>query len=255
MEFASEAELQAFLAQWLEVHGHNVYREVKCADGGAIDILTQKYAIECKRYLTRAALFAAAGQLRTYEQHFPEQKPVIAGLTPALEGADFQAVADRLKTSGIEVWFIDQMGAFVDHYAQRQALLEAPAQPAKRQLVGPLAGLSVALGMAAILAGSFAIAYSILSDTETRLAISAEDQVHWDAFHTAAGVWDINSAQSSLSQLEQSKNRCIQAFVSRQQDSLAAKGGEGFRDLNGIKRALNQEEGCKLELTPFDFSP
>lgn len=255
MEFASEDELQAFLAQWLEAHGHNVYREVKCADGGAIDILTQKYAIECKRHLTRAALFAAAGQLRTYEQHFPEQQPVIAGLTPEAEGTEYYAVADRLKTSGIEIWFIDQMTPFIEYYHQLETLLKHSEGPPKRTLPAPLAGLAVALGIAGILAGSFAIAYNILADTETRLVISVEEQTQWDNFHDAAQVWDIKSAQNSLVILTQSKNRCVKAFATRQQASLAKKGAEGFRDLNAIKRDLNDTENCELEETPFDFSP
>lgn len=255
MEFANEDELQAFLAQWLEDHGHNVYREVKCADGGAIDILTQKYAIECKRYLNRAALFAAAGQLRTYEPHFPEQTPVIAGLTPESEASDYNAVADRLKTSGIEIWFIDQMEPLVEYYHQLDKQPPEEVALPRFQLPRPLAGLAVALGIAGILAGSFAIAYSILSDTETRLTISVEEQEQWDRFHAAAAVWDINSAQTQLNGLTSSKNRCVRAFATRQLDSFAQKGAEGFRDLNALKRALNDEENCELELTPFEFSP
>ncbi|MBD0334904.1 MAG: hypothetical protein ICV62_05410 [Cyanobacteria bacterium Co-bin13] len=256
MDFANEDELQAFLAQWLEEHGHNVYREVKCPDGGAIDILTQKYAIECKRYLSRAALFAAAGQLRTYEQHFPEQQPVIAGLTPESEGTDFDAVADRLKTSGVEIWFIDQMDAFLDYYNRLEALSKNPEPPRRRLKLPPaVTGLAVALGIAGILAGSFAIAYHILEDTETRLAITAEEKDQWDAFQRAAEVWDINTAQNSLTLLAQSNNRCLRTFATRQQDSLAASAAEGFRELNDIKRTLNDQENCKLEVTPFSFSP
>jgi aryl-alcohol dehydrogenase-like predicted oxidoreductase len=254
MDFASEDELQAFLAQWLEEHGHNVYREVKCPDGGAIDILTQKYAIECKRYLSRAALFAAAGQLRTYEQHFPEQQPVIAGLTPESEAADFDAVADRLKTSGVEIWFIDQMDAFTEYYRRLELLSKEP-EPRRFKLPKPLAGLAVALGIAGILAGSFAIAYHILEDTETRLAMSNEEKEQWDAFHRAAEVWDINTAQSNLALLTQSNNRCVRAFATRQQERLNADNAEGFRQLNDIKRTLNDQENCKLEITPFAFSP
>ncbi|HEY9738759.1 MAG TPA: hypothetical protein V6D06_20840, partial [Trichocoleus sp.] len=219
-------------------------------------ILTQKYAIECKRYLSRAALFAAAGQLRTYEPHFPEQTPVIAGLTPESEASDYNAVADRLKTSGIEIWFIDQMEPLMEYYHQlaKQPLEEEVTLPGFK-LPRPLAGLAVALGIAGILAASFAIAYSILSDTETRLTISVEEQERWDRFHDAASVWDINSAQAQLNGLTDSKNRCVRAFATRQLDSLTQKGAEGFRDLNALKRALNDEENCELEVTPFDFSP
>ncbi|MBD0267921.1 MAG: hypothetical protein ICV77_06470 [Cyanobacteria bacterium Co-bin8] len=255
MDFASDDELQAFLTQWLEEHGHNVYREVACPDGGTIDILTQKYAIECKRDWPQADLSAAAEQLRAYRQHFPEQQPVIAGLAPAPADTDFDAATDRLKTSGVEIWFIDQMEAFTHYYRELEARAKNPAPRRRFKLPPLIAGVAVALGIAAILAGSFAIAYHILEDTETRLTITAEDKEQWDAFHRAAEVWDINTAQNSLTPLAQSKNRCVRAFATRQQDSLNANAAEGFRELNDIKRSLNDQENCKLEVTPFSFSP
>lgn len=289
MEFANEDELQAFLAQWLEEHGHNVYREVKCPEGGAIDILTQKYAIECRYSLTSSTLSEAADQLRAYKQHFPEQKPVIAGLTPSSipaaalkaaapesdtpesgtqkaealepttsqsEDSPFTLVTERIKNSGIEVWFIDQMGEMADYYAQSKARLDEPVviKP-RRKLPTPLAGLAVALGMAAILAGSFAIAFSILADTETRLSMTEEEQVQLEIFDKAAQVWDLKTAQAPLKILSQSKNRCLRKFATQLQDNLNKKGAEGFRDLNPIKRNLNDEDNCKLEVTPLDFSP
>lgn len=260
MEFANEDELQAFLAQWLEEHGHNVYREVKCPEGGAIDILTQKYAIECQHALTGTTLSAAADQLRTYQQHFPEQKLVIAGLTPSDKddsaNDDSAAVVEQLKASGIEVWFIDEMSSFSDYYAQSKARLDEPEVIKPRiKLPTPLAGVSVALGMAVILVGSFAIAYKLLADTETRLSMTVEEQDQLEIFDRAAKVWDLKTAQPPLRVLAQSKNRCLKQFATRLQAGLDKKGAEGFRDLNPIKRTLNDEDNCKLEVTPLDFSP
>lgn len=260
MEFASEADLQAFLAQWLEEHGHQVYREVKCPDGGAIDILTQVYTIECKRSLTRSALFAAAGQLRTYEQHFPGQKPVIAGLTPTSDSDEIYKIVDRLTTSGLEVWFVDQMPSFLDYYQQLTATtaaedgLAATNPPRRLSRRNPLAGCAIALGMAAILTVSFWLAYRILERNEAQIATTSRTAREWERLHAAVAVWDMDTTRASLTGLAKSRDFCTAEFAKRFEDSLDRRGPEGFRDINPIKRALNQQEGCTLDIVEFDFS-
>lgn len=258
MEFANEDELQAFLAAWLEDHGHSVYREVKCPDGGAIDILTQDYLIECKQFLTHSDLLAAAEQLRTYEQPFPNQQPVIAGLTPTSGSEEAERVADRLKTSGIEIWHVDQMQPFIDYYAQigpERLFSDEPLPPPPPSRYRFLGGCFLALGVAGILAFSFWLAYQILDRNEARFVANARQRAEWDALHTAVGVWDLESAQATLDQMIESRDACTAEFATRLNNSLEARGTDGFRDINPIKRAMNQQEGCDLEMVPFDFSP
>ena len=59
----------------------------------------------------------------------------------------------------------------------------------------------------------------------------------------------------SLATLKQQPNTCIAQFAERYAQTLRQRGAEGFRQINPIKRALNQQQGCSLEIRPNDFSP
>jgi hypothetical protein len=257
MEFDSPNELQEFLARWLEDHGHVVHRQVNCDENHKLDILTQAYTIECQPILTPTSLWMAADALQLGQTQFPEQQPVIAGLAPE-ETEETKLTLEELKKSGIEVWFVDQMPTFLDYYSQfgpPNLLAEADGaeQPYRRR--SPLAGCFISLGMAAILTGSFWIAYRILDQQETQIAANSRQGQAWEDLHQAVAVWDLDTAREHLQILENSRSACIATFAERFDNSLEQNGAEGFRDINPIKRALNQQEGCSLEMREYEFSP
>lgn len=85
-------------------------------------------------------------------------------------------------------------------------------------------------------------------------AAPSADQA-WQQLHAAVPVWDLDTALTSLTTLKQQPNTCIAQFADRFAQTLRQQGVEGFRQINPIKRALNQQQGCSLEIRPYDFSP
>ncbi|HIK43261.1 MAG TPA: hypothetical protein IGR64_00065, partial [Leptolyngbyaceae cyanobacterium M65_K2018_010] len=230
MEFSSQETLQAFLARWLEEHGHSVYRQVPSPAGGKIDILTQDYAIDCSHTLTQTALWSAADDMQAQTPHFPDQRPVIAGLTPDQDWEEAYKLAEQLKHSGIEVWFVDQMPPFVNYYNQ---LVKQSKQAGERAFKRntPLGGCLISLGMATILSLSFWLAFNILDRHQLKVATNNQQSRAWDQLHTAVEVWDLDTALGSLEQLAKSRNRCVAKFADRFQTTLEQQGSEGFRDI------------------------
>jgi len=257
MEFASPDALQEFLARWLEEHGHTVHRQVACQDDRKIDILTQAYTIACEPILNPTSLWMAADELQSCLPHFPDQKPVIAGLVPEDTEETYQSL-EQIKKSGIEIWLVDQMPPFLDYYTHLKTNHlfqddQEPAPPLNRR--SPLAGCFISLGMAAILTLSFWIAYRILDRHQTQGIANTREGQAWESLHQAASVWDLDTARSHLTILKNSRNGCIATFADRLDDSLQGQGAEGFRDINPIKRALNQAQDCNLEMRDYEFSP
>jgi len=256
MEFASPNALQEFLARWLEEHGHSVHRNIACDDDHAVDLLTQTYTIECQPILNPTSLWMAADALQFCRAQFPEHKAVIAGLSPEAT-EETQLTLEKISQSGIEIWFVDQMLPFLEYYNQfesSQPFQEDSAQTSYNRR-SPLAGCFISLGMAAILTVSFWIAYRILDRHEVKMTTNSRQDQAWENLHQAAAVWDLDTARSQLQTLEESRSPCIATFAERLDNSLQQQGAEGFRDINPIKRALNQQEGCRLEMRDYDFSP
>lgn len=110
MQFKNEYELQAFIHSF--VGGQ---REVKFSDDSRIDILTNRYAIEVKPKLTRTALLLALGQSTIYKTNCPDRVHVVAGLTPKNKPESY-ATAGRVKQAGTQVWYVDQMPQFIEHW-------------------------------------------------------------------------------------------------------------------------------------------
>lgn len=254
MEFSSPENLQAFLARWLEEHGHDVYCRVPNPAGDEIDILTQDYAIDCNDILALAALEKAADRLKAQQTHFPDQKLVAAGITPSENWDESYKLAEQLRSEGIEVWFVDQMPPFVEYYQQ---LAKGGKGRGRRSLgeANPLTGCVLSLGMAIILGFSFWAAYNILERQQMRTADSTQEGRTWEQFHAAASVWDVANAEQHLEELARSRNRCVARFAERFASTLEQLGPEGFREINPIKRILNEQDGCNLEIQEYDFSP
>lgn len=97
--------------------GVSVELEVRTNNGRRIDLLTNRYAIECKPTLTRDALLRAAAQMKLYASSFPNHEYVLAGISPRnREGfkAAHSTAVDIKKEFGYTIWFIDKMSYFAD---------------------------------------------------------------------------------------------------------------------------------------------
>jgi hypothetical protein len=253
LESASSEDLRTALARWLEQYGHSVHRQVPCPDGGIVDLLTPMYAIVYLPRLSPGEIWAAVDSLQHRQQHFPDQRLVIAGLTPEAEWETAYDIAEQLKAKEIEVWFLDQNTSFVEYYNQLATDPLPPAQtPQSRR--NPLTGCFISLGMAVILSASFWVAYRILDRHQLQVASNSQDNRSWDQLHSAVEVWDMDTALGSLERLGKSRNPCVSEFADRFTTSLTQQGSEGFRDINPIKRALNMQDGCQLEIREYDFS-
>ncbi|WP_017300908.1 hypothetical protein [Nodosilinea nodulosa] len=253
IEFASSEDLRTALGRWLEDYGHSVHRQVPCPDGGMVDLLTPIYAVLCPPTLTPPDLWAAVDSIQARQQNFPDQRPVIAGLTPETEPEAAYDIAEQLKAKGIEVWFLDQMPPFVEYFTGLTAepLPEARGRFNRRN---PLAGCLISVGMAAILSASFWLAYRILDRHQLQTSTNSQENRAWEQLHSAVEVWDMDTALASLDRLSNSRNPCVSKFADRFETSLKQRGADGFRDINPIKRALNMEESCRLDIREYDFS-
>ncbi|MBU6228211.1 MAG: hypothetical protein KGQ93_00755 [Cyanobacteria bacterium REEB459] len=255
MEFSSQESLRDFLSGWLEDHGHRVYRQVPSPGGGDIDILTEDYAIDCPYVLNQSVLRSAADTIQNQKDHLSGQSLVVAGLTPSQDWEETYLLADQLQAAGIEVWFVDQMKPFIDYYQQ----IGREDTPGRGKGLldrhSPLAGCLISLGIATILGLSFWLAYNILDRRQLKTITSRQSDQAWEQLHRAVTVWDRDTALGSLKQLSKSPNLCVTEFARRFELSLTQRGAEGFRDINPIKRALNQQDRCTLPMQEYDFSP
>lgn len=252
IEFANSEDLRTALERWLEDYGHSVHRQVPCPGGGLVDLLTPIYAIFCPPTLTPSDLWATVDTIEARQQNFPDQRPVIAGLTPEADPDMTYEIAEQLKAKGIEVWLLDQMPLFVEYYTKGLNADPAPAAGPSRR--NPLAGCVISLGMAAILSASFWLAYRILDRYQLQVSTNSQENRLWEQLYTAVDVWDMKTALASLERLGDSRNPCVSQFADRFETSLRQRGSDGFRDINPIKRALNMEDGCRLEIREYDFS-
>lgn len=115
MQFPNEKELQLYMASVMAANGTKVELEVTTHNGLRIDIVTSRYAIECKPTLTRDALLQAVGQMGLYARSFPDHEYVLAGMSPRSESGYKAArnIAEVIKEEhGYTVWFIDRMSYF-----------------------------------------------------------------------------------------------------------------------------------------------
>ena len=115
------------------------------------------------------------------------------------------------------------------------------------------AGCGALIGAGIVLAGFLMVARVFRANPPVQLSYT--EQQHWTDLHAAIPAWDIETAKTTLSPLMQSKDPCVMSFARSLNDSLNAEGPEGFRQVNTLKRALNDAEGCQLAVTPYEFAP
>jgi len=82
-----------------------------------------------------------------------------------------------------------------------------------------------------------------------------QEQITWEQLHKSISVWDLQTAQRSLTKLRESQNPCISEFSKKLKASLSSRGSQGFKDVNRIKRALNKQRKCNFVIKPYKFSP
>ena len=95
--FDNERELQETFGDFLESLGHAVTLEITTPEG-RIDILTNRYLIECKHHLNRKNGYEAIGQLVSYSAYYPHHEKIIV-----CESVDDEQSRNRAILSGIRV--------------------------------------------------------------------------------------------------------------------------------------------------------
>ncbi|MBW4692528.1 MAG: hypothetical protein KME27_12265 [Lyngbya sp. HA4199-MV5] len=76
----------------------------------------------------------------------------------------------------------------------------------------------------------------------------SQEQLYWDQLHRAVSVWDIQTAQESLTVLKQSQNLCISEFAIELSTLLNSSGANGFKRVNYLKEKLNEKYNCNFEI-------
>ncbi|NEP55884.1 MAG: hypothetical protein F6K31_02525 [Symploca sp. SIO2G7] len=127
----NEADLQDYIAQTLYDKGSkNIWLEVNCA-GGRADIITPKEIYEVKRFLTRANIYQAKGQIECYRHNVPakfgnKHKCYIIGFKPnrtTEEARQAETTAWYVeKSSDIKVIFINCDRNFFPFQSNSQGL-------------------------------------------------------------------------------------------------------------------------------------
>ncbi|NJN02759.1 MAG: hypothetical protein HC873_06190 [Leptolyngbyaceae cyanobacterium SL_1_1] len=116
------------------------------------------------------------------------------------------------------------------------------------------AGIAALVGAGIVLAG-FAFAGQKLMGTAAFAPRLGKYQQQWEQVHQAIAVWDLQTAKANLIPLSHSRDRCVAEFAQNLNQQLSTQGAEAFRAVNQIKRSLNDQADCKLEITPYEFSP
>lgn len=77
----------------------------------------------------------------------------------------------------------------------------------------------------------------------------------WGTLHASVASWDMQNSLAALAILKRSSDRCTTNFANELEESLRAKGSDGFRDINTIKINLIEDRNCDLVLVDYEFSP
>jgi len=239
MRFNNEGELQDFLISYLENRGNKCLKEVILPDGGRIDILTDYYVIECKHVLNSANLYKAAGQLLgRYIHYFPERNAVIAGLA----SDHGRTTAESLRSSGTQVWFIDEIEdiqIFYEEIYGYSNLDEMPETstsyssevfyPSSSDEMGCL-GIAIGIGII-ILFGGMA---------------QYNSPIH--QLHRAAIAWDVNSANLAILALRNTGDECNNILANRVELELYKALNSGLSQEELYRRVFNRVNAIQLEI-------
>ena len=142
--FASEVELQYWLADRLRAAGYQPQMEVVTHDrhNTRADIVCGDTVIECKKTLDRDAMHQAASQASVYAVHLGLSGKVIVGMPPSSAAAQRSArsasVAIMSADPNISMYWINQSGVFpVEQH--RASVLDKVQTPAYQPVsIAPL---------------------------------------------------------------------------------------------------------------------
>lgn len=248
MYFSRESDLQQFLFDFFEETGDSPRWEVPTTGGGRVDIVTDRYIIECKKTLTRSSLFHANGQMGTYRSDFPGKRPVIAGLSPNSSDSEARNVAERLEMSGCLVWFIDEMDVFQDFYQERYELNEPEPEPAfsvsnstdywyepTQRSYSSSDGSEAVVWVVAGIVGLFALIGIGAS--------SGGSPVH--QLHDAARAWDQNLAEQALQGLLASQDKCQQLLGAEMSRAFSTYGLQGINLVQAYQTKIEKTSTCR----------
>ncbi|MFE4107424.1 hypothetical protein [Almyronema epifaneia] len=116
------------------------------------------------------------------------------------------------------------------------------------------AGIAALVGAGIVLAGFAFAGHKLIGETAFAPR-SSKFQQQWSQVHKAIAVWDMQTAKANLVPLSQSRDKCVAEFAKRLNNQLSEEGAEAFRSVNPLKRSLNGDWGCDLEVVPYEFSP
>jgi hypothetical protein len=240
MIFSNEGDLQDFLISYLENRGEKCFKEFVLPNGGRVDILTDHYVIECKHILNSANLYKAAGQLLgRYMHNFPGRKAVIAGL--ASEGG--RTTAESLRSSGTQVWFIDEIEDIQDFYEEicgyptEYEIEEEPIFYTSGNYSSNSSGESGCFG-AVVVAGILALFVGM-----------AQYNNPINQLHRAAIEWDFNTANSAFAALRDTEDECNHLLANRVESELYAAINSGLGQEEIYRRVFNRVNAMQLEIT------
>lgn len=238
MKFNTEGELQDFLIAYLESRGSDCLKEVTLPNDGRVDILTDSYVIECKPVLNSASLYKAAGQLLgRYMPYFPEHEAVIAGL--ASEGG--RTTAASLRSSGTQVWFIDEIEDIQDFYKEIYGYsdeyeIEEPIFYTPGNYSSNSSGESGCFGVA-VVAGMIALFVGI-----------AQHNNPINQLHRAAIEWDFNSANLAFAALRNTEDECNHLLANRVESELYTAINSGLGQDDVYRRVFNRVNAMQSEI-------
>jgi hypothetical protein len=136
MEFTLESQLRDFICEALAEKvrwGDTIEREI--GTGCRADVVTHKYLIEVKPYLTPAVLQGAVRQVLRYKRYAQGRRLVIAGCTPKRYNDELKDLISKVKKKGIEVWLVDRDPHFINHYLLKQTKAKLSSSAAIAALI------------------------------------------------------------------------------------------------------------------------
>ncbi len=226
--------------------------EVPTTGGGRVDIVTDRYIIECKKTLTRSSLFHASGQMTTYRSDFPGKRAVVAGLSPKSGDSEARSVAERLKMNGVLVWFIDEMEVFQDFYQERYEVYEPEPEPEPIfSMPGstdygykPSQGDYFSNGNwepVAWVVGGIVVLFLIIG---IGIGVSSSDSpVH--QLHTAARAWDQSLAEKALQELLSSRDDCQHLLGVEMSRVFSTYGLQGLNLVQAYQTKIEKTSTCR----------
>lgn len=248
MYFPRESDLQQFLFDFFEETGNSPMWEVPTTGGGRVDIVTTHYVIECKKRLSRSNLFEATGQMTTYCNDFPGKIQVVAGLSPNSGISDDRNAAERLRNSGYQIWFIDEMEVFQDFYQERYELNEPESEPAfsildstdywyepTQRSYSSNDDVEAGAWVVGVLIGLFALIGIGAS--------SGESPVY--QLHAAARTWDQNLAEEALQGLLSSQDNCQHLLGVEMSRAFSNYGLQGLNLVQAYQTKIEETSTCR----------